>query len=98
MDGEEGREEPAGLTADSVPRVHQFTVAVSENDKRAFVGEGIVAAALLPLPSSSPCCHRLAPIAVVASTSLTLAHTPPRLRRCHFYGCAGLALAPVRCW
>jgi len=57
MDGEEGREEPAGLTANSVPRLHQFTVAVGENDKRAFVGEGIVSATLLPLPSSSSCCH-----------------------------------------
>ncbi len=56
MEGEEGREVPAGLTADSVPRPYQFTVAIGKNDKKAFVGEGIVAAILLPLPSSSSCC------------------------------------------
>ncbi len=44
MDGEEEREEPAGLTANSVPMPHQFTIAVGENDKQTFVGEGKVAA------------------------------------------------------
>jgi len=49
MEGEERRGEPTGLAADSVPRLHQFAVAVCGNNERAFVGKGIVAA----LPSSS---------------------------------------------
>src|SRR6266702_2361444 len=106
MEGEERRGEPTGLAADSVPRLHQFAVAVCENNESAFVGKGIVAALLSSL-SSPPCCRRRSRVVALLPSPLSPRHSrfvvacvsahPAMTASLSFLWARGAPLSPRRC-